>query len=83
MLFKNKKDREHWQLLANAWVMGLHLVSGTVVGLVMGYYLDKWLGTKPWLIIIFLILGIIAGFRNMYREAKKIHDHDTGAGKSA
>ncbi len=69
-----KTDRKYWQALGGASVMGLHIVSGTVVGLVMGIYLDKWLQTKPWLTILFLIFGIIAGFMNMFRELRKIDD---------
>jgi ATP synthase protein I len=43
------------------------------VGLAVGYYLDKWLGTEPWLLLTFLLLGIAAGFRNMFQEVQKIH----------
>lgn len=50
--------------------MGLHLVSGVIVGLAIGYYLDKYFGTRPWLILLFLIFGIIAGYKNMFRELK-------------
>ena len=57
--------------------IGLNLVLSTFVGLGMGYGLDhvfdKYLGmkTSPWFTIIFLILGIIAGFREMIRMARK------------
>ena len=76
MIFKSK-DKDYWQKLGSASLMGLHLVSGTFVGLLMGYFLDKWLHTKPWLTIIFLLFGIIAGFRNMYQEIKKIQKDDS------
>jgi ATP synthase protein I len=42
------------------------MVAATLIGLAMGYYLDKWLETSPWFTLIFLVLGIIAGFRNIY-----------------
>ncbi len=58
--------------LGRASVIGLHLVSGTLVGGVMGYGLDRWLGTAPWGLLFFLILGIIAGFRNAWRDAKRV-----------
>ena len=57
--------------------IGLNLVLATFVGLGMGYGLDhvfdKYLGmkTSPWFTIIFLLLGIIAGFREMIRMARK------------
>lgn len=52
--------------------MGLHLVSGTFVGFAIGWFLDKWLGTSPWLTMSFLVLGIIAGFMNVYRDAQQL-----------
>ena len=39
------------------------LVLATVIGLAGGYYLDRWLGTSPWLILIGLGLGIVGGIR--------------------
>jgi ATP synthase protein I len=42
-------------------------VAATVVGALIGWFLDKWLGTTPWLLILFLGLGIAAGFNNVYR----------------
>lgn len=42
------------------------MVAATFIGLAMGYYLDKWLETGPWLTLIFLLLGIVSGFRNIY-----------------
>ena len=51
------------------------MVASTFIGLAMGYYLDRWLDTSPWLTLIFLLLGIISGFRNIYilteRELKR------------
>lgn len=75
MLFFKKfkeKNKEYLDLVYDAGTIGIQLVASTFIGLAMGYYLDEWLGTDPWLLIVFLILGIIAGFRNVYREAKKI-----------
>lgn len=46
--------------------LGISMVAATIIGLAMGYYLDKWLETSPWFTLIFLLLGIIAGFRNLY-----------------
>ena len=47
------------------------LVSGVLVGLVGGFYLDKWLGLTPLFTIIFLIIGMAAGFRMVWKEMKK------------
>jgi len=46
--------------------VGISMVAATFIGFGMGYYLDQWLNTRPWLTLIFLGLGIIAGFRNVY-----------------
>lgn len=54
-----------------AWTVGLNLVFSTFIGLAIGYWLDKVFGTSPWLTIIFLVLGIIAGFRELFKMAKK------------
>lgn len=58
--------------LAKISIIGIEMVVSTFVGLAMGVYLDKWLQTKPWLTIVFLIFGIVAGFRNIFREVKNI-----------
>jgi len=46
-------------------------VASTFGGLALGYYLDRYLGTSPWFTIILLIMGIAAGFINIYTTAKK------------
>lgn len=60
-----KGTKQTITLLAVASTMGISIVLATVIGLAAGYYLDKVFGTKPWLTLIFLILGIIAGFKNI------------------
>lgn len=42
------------------------MVAATFIGLAMGYYLDIWFGTTPWLTLVFLVLGIVSGFRNIF-----------------
>ena len=65
-----------------AWIVGLNLVISTFVGLATGYGLDylmeRWFGwhTKPWLTIIFLFVGIIAGFKDLIMMARK-SDNDS------
>lgn len=62
-----------------ASMMGIHLVSGVIVGMGMGYYLDRYFETKPWLTLVFLILGIIAGYKNMFREMQRIQKKEAEA----
>ncbi len=61
-LFKN---------LAMLSSMGITMVASTFIGLLIGIYLDRLFSTKPVLTIIFLIFGIIAGFKNMFDMIKK------------
>ncbi len=57
--------------LLSASMIGIHLVAATFVGLVVGYFLDDFFGTEPWLMMIFLGLGIFTGFRDMFRTIKR------------
>lgn len=65
-------DKDTFSAISYASVAGLHIVSGMLVGGVMGWFLDRWLGTFPWFSVIFFLAGIVAGFRNMWLEVKKI-----------
>jgi ATP synthase protein I len=60
------------QVGGTASTMGLHIVSATVVGLAFGYYLDDYFGTKPWLIMIFFVLGVVAGFKMVIEDFRKL-----------
>ena len=53
-----------------AFRIAAELVSGLLVGLGLGGGLDEWLGTKPWLLILFFFLGAAAGILNVYRSTK-------------
>ena len=50
--------------------IGMTMVASTVIGLAAGYYGDRWLGTSPWLLLVGLLLGIVAGFVNLFRSVK-------------
>lgn len=78
-MFFNKKKNKHFESLGLASMMGIHLVSGVIVGMGMGYYLDKTFGTKPWLMLLFLIFGIVAGYKNMFREMQRIQKKEAEA----
>ena len=52
----------------------LMLPSSIAVGLLIGYWLDKWLGTHPWLLIVFLLLGTVSGFYSLLRGINKYKD---------
>jgi ATP synthase protein I len=52
--------------LALASRVGLELVAATVLGAGLGYGLDRWLGTGPWLLVVGVVLGAVAGFLAVY-----------------
>jgi len=52
--------------------MATELVGGVLVGAGIGFGLDRWLGTSPWLLITFLMLGFGAGVQNVLRATKKM-----------
>jgi ATP synthase protein I len=43
------------------------LVAGPAGGAIIGWLLDRWLGTSPWLLLVMLALGVVVAFRNIYR----------------
>jgi ATP synthase protein I len=47
------------------------LIGGVVVGGVLGWYLDVWLNTKPWMFILFFLLGTGAGMLSIIRQAQR------------
>ena len=60
-------DRSSWRGLATFAQLGTTLFACVVVGLVAGYFADRWLGTQPWLLLIGLGFGIAAAAWNLYR----------------
>jgi ATP synthase protein I len=63
--------RELYRSLGFLSSLGISMVAATFIGLAMGYYLDRWLGTNPWFTLIFLAFGIAAGFRNIFILANR------------
>lgn len=61
--------------------VGLTLVVATVLGLWGGYVLDGWLGSSPWLTLVGLLLGIVAGFVNLFRAVGAVGGERAGDGK--
>ena len=55
--------------LARGLRLSTELVAGVVVGGLIGWFLDRWLGISPWAFIVFLLLGFVAGLINLMRSA--------------
>lgn len=58
---------EAGQGLGFALRIGVEIVSALIVGVGIGIFLDWWLGTKPWFLLVFFVLGAAAGFMNVFR----------------
>ena len=58
--------------IGTAFKLSTELVSAVVVGTIIGFILDKTFGTKPWLILIFFIVGVIDGITNVIKSAKNM-----------
>lgn len=67
--------------LGMAWRISIELVSAVLVGTGIGWVLDGWLGTRPWLMVVFLLLGGAAGVMNAYRAARGL-DQSVGFGQA-
>ena len=60
--------------IGQAFKLSTELVAAVLVGTIIGFILDSWFDTKPWLIIIFFFVGVIAGILNVIRSAKKLQN---------
>ena len=69
---KTSKSEGSSSSMGTAFKMSTELVSAVAVGTIIGFILDNWFGTKPWLILIFFFVGVIAGILNVVRSAKKM-----------
>jgi ATP synthase protein I len=67
-----RQQQNGMEAMAGPGVIGFHLVSGPLVGFCMGYGLDYWLDTGPWGKLVFLLIGIAAGFLNVYRDSRRL-----------
>ena len=67
----DKKNAEN-SSLGIAFKMSTELVSAVAVGTIIGFILDNWFGTKPWLILIFFFVGVAAGIYNVVKSSKNM-----------
>ena len=62
--------------LGVAFKMSTEMVAAVVVGTIIGFILDNWFGTKPWLILIFFFVGVVAGILNVVKSAKDMQSKE-------
>ncbi len=58
--------------IGTAFKLSTELVAAVVVGTIIGFIFDKTFGTKPWFILIFFFVGVVAGITNVIRSAKNM-----------
>ena len=73
-ILSDKEERGSY--MGNAFKLGTELVAAVAVGTIIGFILDSWFDTKPWLIIIFFFLGTAAGILNVIRTANRMQKDD-------
>jgi len=76
---KNNSDSDkekRGMFMGNAFKLSTEFVAAVVVGTIIGFILDSWFGTKPWLIIVFFFIGSAAGILNVIRAAKRMQKED-------
>ena len=66
-----------------AWRMVTELVAGLLVGFGIGYGLDALFGTRPWLMLLFTLLGFAAGVQTMMRTARDMQRQPQGGGRAS
>ncbi len=72
------QDKPLFRQFFEASTVGIHLVLCIIGGAGIGYFLDRFFGTFPYLSLIFFIMGIIAGFREVFRIARKADKANDG-----
>lgn len=75
-----KPDDNQGKAMGTAMRAGVELVSAVVVGSFIGYWIDQWLGTAPFGMIIMFFMGFAAGFLNIYKAQTGTY-HKTGLGQ--
>jgi len=75
ILNQSKKNNQmRSSKLGIAFKMSTEMVAAVVVGTIIGFILDNWFGTKPWLILIFFFVGVVTGILNVVKSAKNMQD---------
>lgn len=71
LLHMGVSEPSPWRTLGMLATVGITFVVSTAGATVGGYFLDRWLGTSPWLTLIGMGVGIAAGFRDLFRSIKQ------------
>ena len=67
------QDARRGSAMGVAIRLSTDLVAAVAVGGFLGWLLDRWLGTSPWLLLLFFFLGVAAGILNVMRTAREMN----------
>ena len=67
-----KENSQNSSSIGAAFKLSTELVAAVAVGTIIGFILDNTFGTKPWLILIFFFVGVVAGIMNVIKSAKNL-----------
>jgi ATP synthase protein I len=67
------RDNSEQSKLALAFSVGTVVVSNIIGGVVVGYLLDRWLKTAPWLLLAGLVLGTVGAFASLFRIVSRLN----------
>ena len=67
---KSQNNQNNTSSLGAAFKLSTEMVASVFVGSILGFILDNWFDSKPWLTIIFFFIGAAAGILNVIRSAK-------------
>jgi len=75
------KERPEWAQYLSVSAIGIEMGVALAIGMGIGWWLDRTFGTRPWLLVLFTLFGIVAGFRNALHAAHKEMRKAEGGGK--
>ncbi len=72
----SQDKKELFDALLTYGTLGIEMGLSLVIGLGIGYYLDRYFGTSPILLILFMMFGLVAGMKRLYSLWKKVEKTD-------
>ena len=80
---EKEADAARGQAMGMGFSIAAQLVAGVGAGGAIGYFLDRWLGTAPWLMVVVLALGFAVGMMNVVRTAREMQKISEAQSKGA
>jgi ATP synthase protein I len=72
--------KNDWRGLFIYSTLGIEVGTAVGIGAVIGYFLDKRFNTQPWLLLLFMLFGIAAAVKAVWREVKKYQQESGNKG---